>query len=108
MRFRKATTTCLMRDERLQRLLVRFSCCSADLTLTSGVLGLAKDFGTGHAAITAATEAMFVRLCTGDSELAKSMMQRVELLCVDASSDELFAWRVHARACRRTVACLHA
>jgi len=86
-----ATTICLMRDERLQRLLVRFSCCSADLTVTSGVLGLAKDFGTGHAAITAATEAMFGRLCNSDSELAKSIMQRVEILCVDAASDELLS-----------------
>ena len=86
-----ATTICLMRDERLQRLLVRFSCCSADLTVSSGVLGLAKNFGTGHAAITAATETMFIRLCHGDSELAKSVMQRVELLCVDAASDELLS-----------------
>ena len=86
-----ATTICLMRDERHQRLLVRFSCCSADLTVTSGVLGLAKDFGTGHAAITAATEAMFGRLCNGDSELAKSIMERVEILVVDAASDELLS-----------------
>ena len=41
-----AESISIMRDERKQRLLVRFSSCSSDLVVPTGDLGLARGFGT--------------------------------------------------------------
>ena len=86
-----AESISIMRDERKQRLLVRFSSCSSDLVVSTGVLGLARGFGTGHINITDSTENLFVRACGGNPGVAKSVMQKVQLLVVDAASDEILA-----------------
>ena len=86
-----AATIALMRDERRQRLLLRFSCCSPDLTTSTGVVGVASNFGTGHVAISTATANLIQRICNGDGAMATLVLKKVELLCVDAASDEVLS-----------------
>jgi hypothetical protein len=86
-----AATIALMRDERRQRLLLRFSCCSSDLVTNAGVVGVATHFGTGHIAITTATTNLIHRICNGDQAMTTAVLHKVELLCVDAASDEVLS-----------------
>ena len=86
-----AATIALMRDERRQRLLLRFSCCSSDLVTNTGVVGVASHFGTGHIAISTATTNLIHRICNGDQAMTTAVLNKVELLCVDAASDEVLS-----------------
>ena len=86
-----AVTSALMRDERRQRLLLRFSCCSSDLVTNTGVVGVATHFGTGHIAISTAITNLIHRICNGDQAMTTAVLNKVELLCVDAASDEVLS-----------------
>jgi len=94
----------LARDERAQRLLVRYAACGTSLQLERGMLGLAKGFGTGAEAITEATEGLLRRVCTQkhgcpnrniqpvlDEDLPQHIKNRIEVLVVDAAADELLS-----------------
>ena len=86
-----AESISLMRAERRQRLMLRFACCSPDLALSTGLVGVAKDFGTGHVAITDATVRLIKQLCNDDDTTAEIILRKVEMLCVDAASDEVLS-----------------
>ena len=86
-----AESISLMRDERRQRLMLRFACCSPELVVASGVVGVAKEFGTGHVAISIATTDLVTRICNGDQAMATAVLNKVELLCVDAAADEVLS-----------------
>ena len=100
----QASSITLCRDERAQRLLVRYSCCSKNLEMDRGMLGLAKDFGTGAEQTTEATGAIIRRFCTVkhgcptndaqpclDEGLLAHIKSKIEVLVVDAAADELLS-----------------
>lgn len=116
-------TITLCRDERAQRLLVRYSSCSTDLQMDRGMLGLAKNFGTGADQITEATASILQRFCTEkhgcpNSHVQPSLNERlldhikgkIEVLVVDAAADELLAGDIgrgrRSAASELTDACL--
>ena len=92
----------LMRDERKQRLLCRFRAARPDLTVRSGVMGQAKDFGTGSDNITSATKRIIqtftaagfgTRKQANDAGLFRHICARIVHLAIDAASDELLGAR---------------
>ena len=86
-----AESIALMRDERRQRLMLRFACCGKDLAMKSGLVGVARNFGTGHVAISRATVDLVQRICNGDRAMAAAILNKVELFCVDAANDEVLS-----------------
>ena len=108
---KSAASVSLFRDERAGRLLILYRAVAPNMTLTSGTLGQERDFGTGAANLTAATERIMTRLCTrrlnppvdGSAgvfkseadQLLKPLLQhlRKSVIClaVDSASDELLS-----------------
>ena len=112
---KKATCVALIRDERHGRLLIRYRAVDKHLQLETGVLGQMKDHGTGHENLNKATADLVQQALqpltqsagqsTGEQKssqphlesalqqtqtsAAKSVLARVEMLCVDSASDEL-------------------
>lgn len=109
---RKAVTLAVCRDDRAQRLLMRFTGATADLEVRSGVLGI----GTAHLeqpdadGIVAATKEVFDNFCTlrqgapshgggpynvkaasVDSKLLEHLCAIIEVVAVDEESAELKA-----------------
>ena len=103
----------LIRDERKGRLLIRYRAVKG-LDLQCGVLGQAKDFGTGHENIGEATVNILKQALTPKTGAPKSavsskkkaelsrrlaertaeVLKKVEMLCVDSASDELLSGQV--------------
>ncbi len=103
----------LIRDERKGRLLIRYRAVKG-LDLQCGVLGQAKDFGTGHENIGEATVNILKQALTPQTGAPKSavcsqkkvdlsrrlaertagVLEKVEMLCVDSASDELLSGQV--------------
>ena len=108
---KRAASVSLFRDERAGRLLIRYRAVATDMTVVSGTLGQARDFGTGAGNITRATEEIMTRLCTlrhnpptaGTEGVFKSkadqvlnpllqhLRKSVICLAVDSASDELLS-----------------
>ena len=98
----EAVSISLQQDERHQRLLVRFTAASATLQRRSGVLGLAKNFGSCAGAVSAATEKVIRQFCTlcceapglnrsglaADEGLLESLRTKIEVIVADNASDE--------------------
>ena len=78
-----------MRVESRQVMMLWFARCSPDLTLTTGVVEVAKDFGS--VAISTATTDLVTRICNGGQAMATAVLNKVELLCVDAAADEVLS-----------------
>ena len=107
----------LIRDERHGRLLIRYRAVKG-LDLQCGVLGQAKNFGTGHENIGQATINLVRQALEANSgaprasrhrllskpqqdELSQrltkrttAVLEKVEMLCVDSASDELLSGQV--------------
>lgn len=98
----QATTIALQQDERNQRLLLRFTAASNSLERRSGVIGLAKNFGSAAGAISKATEGIVKAFCTPgclapgssleDDQVNEALLEcirsKVEVMCADAAGDE--------------------
>ena len=105
----------LVRDERQGRLLIRYRAVKG-LDLHCGVLGQAKNFGTGHVNLEKATVDLVkqalqpcteapktstfkpsrsqVELSRRLAERTTAVLEKVEMLCVDSASDELLSGQV--------------
>ncbi len=96
----------LVRDERQQRLLVRFVASGNDLVRHSGELGQSKNFGTSAEALTTATHDILKRFATRnldpphccrrniqpptlDDTLFQRLRAGIEGLTIDSAADEL-------------------
>lgn len=100
----QAKTITICRDERAQRLLIRYSSCDSALRVDRGMLGMAKNFGTGADQITQATASVLSRFCTKchgcpnqniepklDEDLLQHIKSHIEVVVVDAAADELLS-----------------
>ena len=104
----KATTLCLVRDERKGKLLIRFRACNGDLELCSGTLGCVRMTGGGAEDIVTATAKALRIFCTAnyrpprmgnrlsqqggfDRELFKHLRSIVHILTTDSHPAELLA-----------------
>ena len=98
-----AVTIALQQDERHQRLLLRFTAASGSLERRSGVIGLAKNFGSGAGGIRNATESIVRNFCSPGSmtppgqsacdavlnqELFDCVRAKIEIFVADAAGDE--------------------
>lgn len=102
-----ASTISLQRDERAQRLLVRYT-AARGLEVRQGILGMVKDFGGSAENIVAATRDVFLNFATcrahppahatctpiTDHQLLNNVRHAAEVLVVDAAADELLAGEV--------------
>lgn len=75
-----AVTIALQQDERHQRLLLRFTAASKTMERRSGVIGLAKNFGSAAGSISQATERIIREFCTPGC-LAPGLGQKEFQLC---------------------------
>lgn len=103
----QAKTITICRDERAQRLLIRYSSCDSALRVDRGMLAMAKKFGTGADQITQATASALSRFCTKchgcpnqnvgsvlDEDLLQHIKNHIEVLVVDAAADELLSGNI--------------
>lgn len=96
----KAKSIAIARDERDSRLAVRFSLTTNDLECRHGMLGQARYFGSGAAAITAATAWVINDFATetvvtvGASNLVQHIRHTIHQLAVDSASDETLSARM--------------
>ena len=105
---REATTIALCRDDRHQRLLIRFTGSNAKLETRSGVLGVGIDKGACADSIVDATRSVFETFCTPrrdapdhgaghhehadiDTNLLTHLKDKVEVIIVDEEAAELKA-----------------
>lgn len=93
----EAVTIALQQDERKQRLLLRFTAASSTLERLSGVIGLAKNFGSAAGAVSRATQGIIEKFCTPGSsapglsdESAADLAVNVTLLNKIRKSTEVF------------------
>ena len=99
----QADTVALQQDERHQRLLLRFTAASLNLERRSGVLGLAKNFGSAAGSISEATGSIIRKFCTlgwgapgasktrdlqPNQDVLQALTSKVEVYVADAASDE--------------------
>lgn len=97
----KAKTIALQQDERHQRLLLRFTAASDTLERKSGVIGLAKHFGSGAGTVSKTTEGVIRAFCSpgamapgrqqADSlnqDLLEAIRSKTEVFVADAAGDE--------------------
>ena len=70
--------TTIFRDERHQRLAIRFSAIDKNLNIRHGRLGQHKNFGTGALAITRATRSCMVRSITSRAEMPPAAAGRTQ------------------------------
>ncbi len=111
----RATCITLTQDGRKQRLLTQFCVTDTHLKTRSGIVGLQRDYGSGHTSLVTATEMSVDRLCTpwhnaperGDEraprthlrcpvpklveELKRHFCMSVKVWNTDAAADELLA-----------------
>lgn len=97
-----SVTIALQQDERHQRLLLRFTAASGRLERKSGVIGLAKNFGSAAGSISQATEKVIRAFCTPGSwapgvdcssfpindALLEAFRQKTEVFVADNAGDE--------------------
>lgn len=97
-----AATIALQQDERNQRLLLRFTAASSNMERRSGVLGLAKNFGSAAGSISQATERIIREFCTPGffapglqttefplcEALLESIRSKIEVVTCDNAGDE--------------------
>ncbi len=103
-----STSISLKRDERDQRLLIRFAATNAKLESRRGTLGQCRDFGTRAEAITNATARIITKLCTPlegaplrspaedlatDEALQNHIKEHIHQVAVDAAGDEAVSAR---------------
>ena len=108
----RALSISLKRDERHYRLVVRFSATRHDLNTRSGVLGQARNFGSGAEAITRATKQIIDNFATpnfgapgskcttsihGSPPLADHICAITHQVIFDAASDETLSGRMMRR-----------
>lgn len=98
----RSVTIALQQDERHQRLLLRFTAASGELERKSGVIGLAKNFGSAAGSIAKATERIIRQFCTPGSMipggpaqelpvhqgLLQAFRQKTEVFVADNAGDE--------------------
>lgn len=118
---RDAVCISISRDERDARLSIRYSATDGKLNTRRRTLGQARDFGSGAAAITAATGSIVKLLATpghgapprghglgqgtaavADEDLAHRILHRIEGLAVDAASDEVLSGELMRGGLRRS------
>lgn len=103
---KSARSLAICRDERHQRLLIRFTGSTANLETRSGVLGMARDMGATADNIVAATKQVFEQFCTPrlnaprngghggtssgilDQKLLVHLQEIVEVIVVDEAANE--------------------
>ena len=101
-----ARSLAICRDERHQRLLIRFTGANANIETRSGVLGMARDMGASADHIVAATKLVFEQFCTPrrnppqngdhggtdsgilDKTLLSHLQNIVEVIVVDEAANE--------------------
>lgn len=101
-----ARSLAICRDERHQRLLIRFTGSTTNLETRSGVLGMARDMGASAVCIVAATKQVFEQFCTPrrnpprngdhggtadgvlDQKLLLHLQDIVEVIVVDEAANE--------------------
>jgi hypothetical protein len=105
---RRAATVSLGRDDRQQRLLIRFTAATEHLELRSGVLGVAINMGADADSITIATDSVFRSFCTPrrpggltlnadlqpgetDEALLTHLREVTEMIAVDEEGAEIAA-----------------
>jgi hypothetical protein len=115
---RSATTIVLCRDEKDQRLLIRFGASNDRLETRRGILGQTKSKGSNATCIVAATRKIMRDFCTAffmkpgaadklntilDKDLLKHIQDRVEVVVSDSAENELLAGEI-GRGNRRAIA----
>jgi hypothetical protein len=101
---RQAVTIVLARDERRNRLLVRFSACDAKLTVRRGFMGQARGAGGKSLQVVDATRKVLKEFCTVnhgvpdgvgqamlDEALYKHIRSKIEMVVSDSASNEVMA-----------------
>jgi hypothetical protein len=102
----QAVTMVLHRDEREQRLLLRYGACTGDLRTRRSMLGQAKNFGAGAVKISQATMDIIEDVCTPlagledlahgyepkvDQSLRSHILNIIEIINNDAAADEMLS-----------------
>jgi hypothetical protein len=96
----KAKSIAIARDERDSRLVVRYSVTTDTLECRHGVLGQARHFGSGAAAMTAATGqvikdfAAAAVVTVNPANLETHILHTIHQLAVDSASDETLSGRM--------------
>ena len=117
-KLRNARVLCIMRDERLGRLHLRFRCVDGSLDVSQGYLGQHRSFESSSTGINAATRDILIDFCTqwkgvpphpsSDCELRESVFDEAlyshickifEAIAIDSASNEVTA----ARDCHSVV-----
>jgi hypothetical protein len=103
---REAVTMVLHRDEREQRLLLRYGACTGKLETRRSMLGQAKNFGAGAVNISKATIDIIENLCTPlaglenlvpdvdpkvDQQLFTHILNIIEIINNDAAADKMLS-----------------
>jgi len=101
---RQAVTIVLARDERRNRLLVRFSACDAKLNVRRGFMGQARGAGGKSLQVVEATRKVLKEFCTVnhgvpdgvgqamlDEALCKHIRSKIEMVVSDSASNEVMA-----------------
>jgi len=101
---RQAVTIVLARDERRNRLLVRFSACDAKLNVRRGFMGQARGAGGKSLQVVDATRKVLKEFCTVnhgvpdgvgqamlDEALYKHIRSKIEMVVSDSASNEVMA-----------------